>query len=148
VILYLAADLLWATRIKSTADSLGIPCRPVRNLDMLEARLADSQPRALIIDLDSGPIAFELIRRIRSGPLSGATGSSLPVPNTLGTRSTGHPNIHILAFGPHVATDLFAAAKQAGADALLARGAFSARLPQILQQLAANHASVHDDLQE
>src|SRR5688572_17399647 len=53
MIVYCAADLLWATRIKATADSLAIPCRPARSVDMLKARLADSDVRAVIVDLDA-----------------------------------------------------------------------------------------------
>lgn len=42
MILYFAADLLWASKIKLTADAIGIVCRPVRSVSMLEARLADT----------------------------------------------------------------------------------------------------------
>ncbi len=147
MIVFCAADLIWATRIKSTADALGIPCRPVRNLDMLEARLADSPVRSLIVDLEAGPHVFDLIRRVRqlqSDP------RSVPVPADPPPNAPGKENspIHILAFGPHVAVDLFQQARAAGADALLARGAFNSRLPQLLQALAANPASVQDDLHD
>src|SRR4051812_7901338 len=88
MIVFCAADLLWATKIKSTADALGIPCRPVRNLEMLEARLADSPGgvKALIVDLEAGEAVLDLIRRARQGP---SGGDAKP--------------LHVLAFGPHVA---------------------------------------------
>ncbi len=48
MILVHAADLLWATKIRATADACGVAVRPVRNVDMLEARLADrSEERTL-----------------------------------------------------------------------------------------------------
>ena len=131
MICFCAADLLWATRIKSTADALGIPCRPVRNLEMLEARLVDSPVRSLIVDLDSGEPGMSLIRRLRA---DGADEKARA--------------IRILAFGPHVAVELFQEAKRVGADAVMARGAFSARLPEILRQLAAESGVVGDDLHE
>ena len=43
------------------------------------------------------------------------------------------PPPRIVAFGPHVRADLFEAARDAGADEVLARSAFVSRLPQILK---------------
>ncbi|HMN40325.1 MAG TPA: hypothetical protein PKE29_05730 [Phycisphaerales bacterium] len=145
MIVFCAADLIWASRIKSTADSLAIPCRPARNPDMLLARLGDSPVRALIVDLDAGPVAFDLIRLIREHEATPTDLSANP-PAAPQTPCADRPRIRVLAFGPHVATDLLTAAKAAGADALLARGAFGARLPQILQSLATNPATIGDDL--
>src|SRR5262245_18800779 len=123
MILYCAADLLWATRIKATAESLGIPCRPARSVEMLEARLADSAVRALIVDLDSGEAALSLIRALRGE-------------NNKPGRDPDRA-IQILAFGPHVALELFEQARAAGADRVLARGAFDRQLPEILRVLGA-----------
>ena len=128
MVCYCAADLLWATRIKSTADALGVPCRPVRNLEMLEARLVDSPVRSLIVDLESEN-GLSLIRRLRG---EGAD-----------ERARG---IRIVAFGPHVGVEVLQEAKRAGADEVMARGAFSARLPEILGQLVADPGAVGDDL--
>lgn len=119
MILYLAADLLWASKIKGVADALGLPARPVRSLDMLEARLADSPVKALVLDLDSPEVALAMIARLRAP-----------------TASPEHRAIRILAFGPHIAVDLLAAAKSAGADTVLTRGTFAARMPQLLPDLA------------
>lgn len=120
MILYCATDLLWATRIRATADALGIPSRPARTLDMLNARLADSGVRALIVDLDNPEAAMPLITRLR-GPGADARDR----------------RIRIVAFGPHVATAELDAARAAGADTVLARGAFDRRLPEILTDLNA-----------
>jgi CheY-like chemotaxis protein len=83
---------------------------------MLEARLADSPVRGLIVDLDMGDLGVDLIRRIRQDE-----------------RARG---VSIVAFGPHVAADLFAAAREAGADRVMARGAFAERLPEVVTTLA------------
>jgi hypothetical protein len=125
MIVFCAADLIWATRIKSTADSLGIPCRPVRSREMLEARLGDSPVRALIVDLEAGEVGFELIRMVKA-----------------------KGGIHILVFGPHVAVEAFEQARAAGANAAMARGAFNAKLPKVLQALANDPGAVRDDLEE
>lgn len=120
MILYLAADLLWATRIKSTAETLGIPCRPVRSVEMLRARLADSPVRALILDLDAGPSALEVLEVLRA---------DRPGPGD----SPG--GVFVLAFGPHEAEELFARARELGADRVLARGAFDRHLPELVKAL-------------
>ncbi|MGD9690364.1 MAG: hypothetical protein AB7V47_11545 [Phycisphaerales bacterium] len=94
---------------------------------MLEARLDEVRGRAgvpcgvgLIADLEH-PQAVELIRRAR------AAGS-----DTI--------SMAIVAFGPHVATAALAAAQEAGASAVLTRGAFAAQLPELLRHLARGPA--------
>ncbi len=123
MILYCAADLIWATRIKGTADALGAPCRPVRSLQMLEARLEDSPVRAVILDLETPEVSLELLRALRGLP-----GSPGRDPDR---------RITIVAFGPHVATELFGQAREAGADRVLARGAFDRGLADLLRELGA-----------
>jgi len=123
MILYLAADLLWATKIKGCADLLGLPCRPVRSLDMLDARLAEQTPEApvsaVLLDLEKPDEALAMIARLR-GP--GA--------------SDEERRITLLAFGPHVLTDLFQRARDAGADRVLARGALDRTMSDVLRSLA------------
>jgi CheY-like chemotaxis protein len=122
MILYFAADLLWATRIKSTGDAAGIPTRPVRSLEMLESRLADSPVKGVVVDLDSPERAMTLIRRMREAG------------------SDADRSIPVVAWGPHVAVEVLAAAREAGADAVLARGAFSRALIRILRELESGSA--------
>lgn len=118
MILYFAADLLWATKIKGAADSAGINARPVRSVEMLEARLADSDVRALMVDLDAPEIALNLINRLK-GP----------------DAAPRDREIVVLAFGPHVAVDLFAAARRAGAERAIPRGALARGLIEWLRAL-------------
>ncbi len=118
MILYVCADLLWATRIKSTAEAIGLAARPVRSLEMLEARLADSDVRALVVDLETQALGLDLIRRLRGADATDA-----------------HRAIRVLAFGPHVMTERFAEARDVGADRAIARGGFAANLPDTLRAL-------------
>lgn len=134
MILYLAADLLWASKIKGTADALSIPCRPVRTLEMLEARLAEaaggiaqgnaapgasavgaSPLRAILLDLDKSEEALAMIARVRSEE-----------------RWRG---VRVVCFGPHVAKELFQQARDAGADEVMPRGALDARMEDVLLKL-------------
>lgn len=115
MIAYFAADLLWATRIKGCAEDMGIPARPVRSPEMLGARLADSDVRALVVDLDSPETALALIRHLREYEAQ-----------------SGGRRVRIVAFGPHVGIEALSAASAAGADKVLARGAFNAHMPALL----------------
>ncbi|MEL7473039.1 MAG: hypothetical protein AAGK04_06960 [Planctomycetota bacterium] len=118
MVVYSAADLLWASKIKGVAEDLGVPCRPVRSVEMLESRLADSEVRALILDLDAPERAWALLEALDSRE-GGAEVA----------------RVRVLAFGPHVAKDLLQAARDRGADEVLTRGAFDHALPEILLRL-------------
>lgn len=121
MILYAAADLLWATKIKATAEAIGVQARPVRTLEMLEDRLADCPDAcSLVVDLDKGDDALVLIRKVREREGLGR-----------------EPKLTILAWGPHVAKELLQAARDAGADEVLTRGAFDHNLEQILLKLGS-----------
>ncbi len=123
MILYLAADLLWASKIKGTADALTLACRPVRSLEMLEERLADSPVAALLVDLDKPEEAMAFIARLRGASASPAERA-----------------IRILAFGPHVAKQALQAARDAGADEVLPRGSFDHDMANIMTRLAGVRA--------
>jgi hypothetical protein len=119
VILYLASDLMWATRIKATAEDVGVPCRPVRSLDMLQARLADTPDlKGLILDLESPQTALQLIQFVRSADAPTAAHS-----------------LRLIGFAPHVKRDIIQQALDAGAHQVLTRGAFDHDLADILLKL-------------
>lgn len=125
MILYLASDLVWATKIKTMAEDLGVPARPVRTLEMLEARLADSPVTAFIADLEKPEEALAMLARLRAPRAEAGPGA--------GEKERA---IRTLAFGPHVAKDLMQRAREAGADEVLPRGAFDHHLADILVKLA------------
>lgn len=123
MVLYHAADLLWGTRIRGEAEAAGVAARPVRSVQMLEARLADSPVRGVIVDLDDAETALALVRRVRMPDAPGAG-----------------RGVRVAAFGPHVATELFEEARRAGADEVLARGALVRRLGEVLRWLEGGEA--------
>ena len=118
---YCCADLIFATKVRSTCEALGTVSRPARNAEMLQKRLDrvdDGKPNGavslLLIDLDLGEPALELIQQAR-----------------------GHDaDLPIIAWGPHVAVELLNAAGQAGASEVMTRGSFTAKLPEIVQQFS------------
>lgn len=135
MILVHAADLLWATKIRATADACGVAVRPVRNVEMLEARLADSPVRGLVVDLDAPEIAMALIARVRQEFGPAAVGKPFGDPVSGPAKADPAQAIRVLAFGPHVAVQALHAAKAAGADVVMTRGAFNARLGETLRNL-------------
>ena len=119
MLLYFAADLVWATRIKALANDLGIAARPVRNLDMLNARLAEGGVSGIVVDLDAPEIALQIIARLK------------------GTEASDEERaVRVLAWGPHVHKELFQQARDAGADEVMTRGAFDHAIAEILTRLA------------
>lgn len=154
MILYFATDLIWASKIKGVADALGIPCRPVRNVEMLAARLADSAPRAILIDLTSPDVALTLIRALKgttgANPLPDQQPAQQPHPQP-NSQPNSQPDpladpqfdqarraVRIVAFGPHVEKDLFQQARDAGAEEVLTRGRLDHDMSEILLRLSTD----------
>jgi len=123
MIVYCCADLIFATKVRSTAEALGVATRPIRDAAMLAARLdrvedgkANDAVTAVFIDLEAGPHTLDLIAQAKAH----------------------HAAPPVTAFAGHLLTDLLLAAQQRGADQVLTRGAFTAQLPALIQAHAAN----------
>lgn len=121
MLIYCCADLIFATKVKATADAAGKPARPARDATMLQARLEQvedgriNEPvTGVIVDLDLGDTALALIDQVRAHA----------------------PQLPVVAFGPHVAVALLETARQRGAH-VLTRGAFTAQLPQLVDSLGS-----------
>ncbi|MFO7259926.1 MAG: hypothetical protein DIU52_002140 [bacterium] len=114
-VLALAADLLFASRIRATAAAIGATVHLVRSAEELLARARETSPRLVLIDLQAraGDPA-DAIRRLRAAPETAA--------------------VPIIAFGPHVSREAIEAARAAGATRVLARSAFVRELPGLLAE--------------
>jgi hypothetical protein len=130
MIAFFASDLLWATRIKGVALDLGIEARPVRTVEMLEARLAEGAVRGLIVDLDASETALALIRRVREWQAAHAEPGKPPT-----------EPVRVVAFGPHVETAVLEEARRAGASRVMTRGAFSSRLAEVVEEAGGSGTS-------
>lgn len=118
MIVYCCADLIFATKIGSTAASLGVPARPARDAEALDRRLrrvddgkGNGPVQRVLVDMDLEQSALERIRQVKAFD----------------------PSIRVVAFGSHVAVELLEAARRAGADEVMARGSFTAALPGLLR---------------
>lgn len=112
-------DLLFSTKITSTGQALGVPVTVARGVDVLIEKLsATSEEEAdtlVIVDLNASGDPMEAIRRVKA----------LASPS------------RVIAFVSHVQADLAAAARDAGADEVMPRSAFSMNLPAILKGATA-----------
>jgi len=121
MLVYCCNDLIFSTRIGSTAQSLGAPARPARNAEMLARRLDQADDGKLnepvtgvFVDMDLEQTALELIEQAKAHS----------------------PGVPVVAFGAHVAVELLDKAKQRGADHVMTRGAFTQELPALIKQYA------------
>lgn len=110
-VLALPADLIFGARIRATAEEVGTAVVIAKNPDDLIARLAETEPRFVILDLDRRELnVSEIVKQIKAT-------SSAP----------------ILAYVSHVREDLIREARDAGADKVIARGAFAKQLGDLLK---------------
>lgn len=99
------SDLVFGSKITSAARAAEVGVRVVRAVDEIEDGAG-----LVLVDLEASG-AVQAIERC----------------------GAGQRPPRIVAFGPHVREDLFAAAREAGADEVLARSAFVQRLPELLK---------------
>ena len=121
MILVFIRDLIFQTKIQSTAQALGMRAVCVRSIQDWERELEEMAPTLLIIDLNAGPDALEVIR---------AASTRAP---------EGRPAPRVIAFASHVDTEVMAQAKAAGAHEVMPRSRFSSSLPTILPEHEARY---------
>lgn len=108
-----AADLLFTARLRDAASSVGTELLLARKPEDWMQQARSRKPRLLILDLDTRSLD----------------------PVALITATKTDPELHgipILAYVSHVREDVIKAAQAAGAERVMARGAFVKNLPQIL----------------
>lgn len=103
-VLAIVDDLMFRSRIEAVAEAAGVALTVAR-----EATRSGQETLALV-DLSPGDAAVDAIRALKSR----------------------EPTPVVVAFGPHRDVALFARAREAGADQVLARSAFVERLPGLL----------------
>ena len=105
------SDLIFATRIKSTAEKTGDECQLVSTQDGLCQELEAYEPKAELVDMDcDGVSAEESIRLVKAR----------------------WPRTRVIAFFSHVQTEQQKQALAAGADDVWPRSTFVQRLPSLL----------------
>lgn len=111
-VIALVTDMIFGTKIASTARSVGVDLAAARSVDALREKL-NGDVKLVLIDMNAEGV-----------DPAGAIAAAKAAPSAP----------HVLAYLSHVQTDLAEAAREAGADEVLPRSKFSADLPAILQQ--------------
>jgi len=114
IVLLWVNDLIFETKIRSTAQALGVALFSVRNIAALSAELDRARPSLVIVDLNA----------------SGAD----PI-EAVATAKTHAAKPRVVAYVSHVDADLAARAQAAGVDEVMPRSRFSTQLPQVLAGL-------------
>lgn len=105
------SDLLFATRIRGAGEALSIPIESL-TVDSASDALRAHPVDLLIVDLSGAGDPIAMIRSLKQDPELA--------------------RVPIVAFYPHVETELRRAAQEAGAERIMPRSAFVTLLPVLL----------------
>ncbi len=113
MVLVAVDDLLFSSKIRTTARQAGVDIAFARTPGEILAQARALRPPLVIFDLNCGKCApIETIAAMKRDPALSA--------------------IRAVGFVSHVDTDVINAARQAGADDVMARSAFAGSLAEIL----------------
>jgi CheY-like chemotaxis protein len=115
MILAVLDDLMFSSKIKTTAGQLGVTVTFARSADAAIAEMRKSAPSLVILDLNNA----------RTNPL-GIVASMKEDPALASIPTVGYAS--------HVQTDVINAAREAGVGEVLARSAFTFQLADILRR--------------
>jgi CheY-like chemotaxis protein len=108
-------DMLFASKIRATAEALGVNIKFHRRLDSLVSAAVEQSPELILVDLHNEKLnPIELARELKS--------------------NEGLRTIPLLGFFSHVQTDLQRQAVEAGYDQVIPRSVFSRDLAKIIKQ--------------
>jgi len=105
------ADLMFGSRLRAAAEAAGVRLALARSAEALPARVRELSPRLVLIDLDpragDGAASIRALRESESAA-------------------------RLVAYASHMDAAAIRAARDAGADEVLARSAFVKRLPELM----------------
>ncbi|MBI3835043.1 MAG: hypothetical protein HY287_12005 [Planctomycetes bacterium] len=112
IIVAYVKDLIFSTKIRSTAQTIGKDIVIVQSTFAFKTELQKTPASLAIIDLDAGRDALE----------------------ALAEALAALPNDRVVAFVSHIHQETIEAAKSLGAQRVMPRSRFSSELPNILGQ--------------
>jgi PleD family two-component response regulator len=113
MILAVLDDLMFTSKIRTTANQLGVPIAFARSADAALAEMRKAPPSLVILDLNNP----------RTNPLA-IVGAM--------KQDAALASVPTLGYASHVQTDVIDAARRAGVGEVLPRSAFAMRLAEIL----------------
>ncbi|HLC84507.1 MAG TPA: hypothetical protein VJH22_01820 [Candidatus Nanoarchaeia archaeon] len=115
-IVLICGDLMFQAKVQDTARHFKVAVHVARNEGDVLSKVLMYKPALVLLDLSfEGVHPLKIVEKLKSDPKL--------------------KQYKVLAFGPHVERDLFAAAKHAGCDEVMARSMFSASLAKIMANL-------------
>jgi predicted metal-dependent hydrolase len=140
IIIGFVSDLMFSTRISSVAKHLGFRVRWVEHEQTFgdPATETDKPRPGEALDGPTGNMLLEVVRVQPALVLFDLANSQIPWRRWIAVLKSAPASSRtpVICFGPHVNVEIMNAAKEAGADLVLARSRFAAAMPQILQQHA------------
>jgi PleD family two-component response regulator len=115
MILAVLDDLMFTSKIKTTARQLGVDVAFARSADAAFAEMQKATPSLVILDLNNA----------RTDPLGIVSAMK---------QDPALASIPTVGYASHVQTDVIAAARRAGVGDVMARSAFTQQLPDILRR--------------
>jgi CheY-like chemotaxis protein len=114
MILAVVDDLMFTSKIKTTANQLGVAVAFARSADGALAQMRTEAPSLVILDLNSPRTSpLTIVSAMKQDPALAA--------------------IRTVGFASHVQVDVINAARAAGVDDVMARSAFTQNLADILK---------------
>jgi len=117
-VLVVISDLLFRSKIDDAARRAGVPLRIAKSVEQLDRHLASATPAVMLIDLEmEGLDTTAMLARLRAVPAA----ATVPV-----IGFAGHTNVAVI----HAA--------RADGVQVMARSAFVAQLPAMMERIAAH----------
>jgi CheY-like chemotaxis protein len=116
-VLFLSSDLVFSSRLTSAGQRVGATVSAVSSVEAAAARIQSQPVKLVILDLATGNIdPASAVAKIREAASC----------------------VTIVAYAPHVHEAKLEAARAAGCDEVLTRGAFDARMDDLLLRHASD----------
>jgi CheY-like chemotaxis protein len=120
-VLAIVSDLMFRSKIDAAARHAGVPLRVAKSVEQLERHLGNATPAVVLVDLEmEGLETGAMLGRLRATPAAA--------------------NVPIIGFAGHTNVEVIRAARADGVQ-VMARSAFVAELPALMDRIAANSRS-------
>ena len=117
-VLVVISDLLFRSKIDDAARRAGVPLRVAKGVEQLDRHLGNATPAVVLMDLEmDGLDTAGMLARLRANP--------------------GTTNVPVIGFAGHTNVEVIHAARANGVQ-VMARSAFVAQLPAMMERIAAH----------
>lgn len=117
-ILVIISDLIFRSKIDDAARRAGVPLRVAKTVEQLDRHLGSATPAVVLVDLEMQELQTPVVLdRLRANPASA--------------------KVPVIGFAGHTNVEVIHAARADGVQ-VMARSAFVAQLPAMMERIAAH----------